>query len=1029
MKRTAIVEVLLFCFVAAFAQQIPAKQPEKNSSVLSREKVKAAVTSINFYRLTNREGLSQASANVIFKDSDGFLWIGTDDGLNRYDGKEVKRYYYSFNNNATIAANEVYGICEDKTGKIWAAHFNSGISILDKATEKFQRLSAKDNKANRLSSNGIYGIYCDAEGMIWARSVKGISSINPITLEVKNFDAPLLADALTANTDIAETADHIWFGGKLTGLVRITKTGQVSLLKTWNRTQHGKSVFGIYKDTGNQILVTSEKGLFRVFKTSNDYGVEEIIRDTVFFHRASKLFRFINSSLVWIATDVNGILIVDIAERKIVRNIKSQFIKDNLLSNTVFDLLQDEEKNVFAATGRGVNVYSPYSRMFNNYENLFRNIPDFGHPVYAIHELANGHLLLGTKHSGAFYFNTETQQVTPIQLSGLDGKPAVYHFTPFGSGQFLAATSQGIQLIKVKNSSGTAVPNPWKELNRLDTFSITDLVISNDSIIYISALTEGFFKWDYKKHTLKSYKKSDDLTAIGPVDNRILDLSFTHEKDIAICTKNGFAIFYPGTDSFMNLVPGKNYPHELPASNIKSAYDDGNFIWISTYGSGVQRYDKKRKIFKAYTSQNGLPNDAVYAVVPDNMGRLWISTNNGLASLNPTTETLQVYTTQDGLPDNEFNAYAAFRNSSGVIFYSTLNGIVSINPGLTAINPYDAKIVLTYLAANNGKLDTSLNTYRKTSFTLPAGYNSVILKFAALTFAAPDKNNYKVKLEGFDKDWLPLKNENEIRYQMLPPGNYTLFVQASNNSGKWSNQTLSVPLTVLPFWYQKWWFTFLIILVVMGLIYVFYHDRISQILKVEKMRRKISTDLHDDIGATLSSINIYSELAKNEKDNKHYLSAIQQYTLSTINNLDDLVWSINQKNDTVEMLVERMRSLAESFLKSKNIVCEFNNEYEKSTAEISLEQRSSLYFAFKEMINNIVKHSNATHCTIKIIQKRKSFCMEVKDNGRGFDIGKINHHRHGLINLKERAKEINGHLEIVTSPGQGATFTFKANFK
>ncbi|MCW3080304.1 sensor histidine kinase [Segetibacter sp.] len=1029
MKSTVVLIAFLLFWIASFTQQNHFRQKGNKHSAIHDDKRR--LSSINFYRLTNEEGLSQASANVIFKDSDGFLWIGTDDGLNRYDGKEVKRYYYHFDDNTTIAANEVYGICEDKTGRIWVAHYNSGISILDKRTEKFKRLSSEDENSNKLSSNRIYGLYCDKLGNIWARSEYGISSINPTTFTIKNFDNFPVNQPGTVNIEVVETKEHIWFGSKSKGLLRVRKTGATDSFKKWNLNKHGTSVCGIYNNADNELLVTSEKGLFKVSQTENDFDIEEVIRDTVAFSRSSKVLRVDNtSSLVWIATDLDGILIADINERKIVRNIKSLSVKDNLVSNTIFDLLQDEEKNVFVATSRGVNIYSPYSRMFNNYENVFRNIPDFGHPVYAIHELYNGDLLIGTKYGGAYYFNATTLQVKSIPSVTDEKKVAVYHFTRFGENKFLAGTSKGIHLYEITQPGNNVKElKSYKELNVLDTFFVTDILVSNDSIAYIASFTEGFFKWNYKSHVLKQYQKNQEKLSQAPVDNRLLDLSFTKEKDIMICTKNGFSIFYPSGNNFVNFVPGKNYPYELPAKNIKNAYDDGKYIWISTYGAGVQRFDKQKRIFKAYTSANGLPNDAVYAVLPDDDGRLWISTNNGLGLLDTKSGNIQLYTTQDGLPDNEFNAYAGYKSNTGLIFYSTINGIVSINPSLTAVNPYNAKVVLTYIGANNGNRDTTSNTYKNTSYTFPAGYNAVIFKFAALSFAAPDKNNYKVKLEGLDKEWLFLKNVNEVRYPKIPPGKYTFVVQASNNNGKWSTRSLRVNLTVLPFWYETWWFKLLVVLAVASLLYAFYHYRISQILKLEKFRRKISSDLHDDIGATLSSINIYSELAKSEKDNRSYLDSIQQNTLSTINSLDDLVWSINPKNDSIEILIERMRFFAVPFLEARKIRCEFLSDKEPEDSEISLEQRASLYLAFKEMINNVVKHAESTFCSVKIIQKGRSFSIEVKDNGKGFSIEKINGHRNGLKNLRERAKENNGRFEIISKPGQGAALTFKANFK
>ncbi|HEX8461464.1 MAG TPA: triple tyrosine motif-containing protein, partial [Segetibacter sp.] len=698
-------------------------------------------------------------------------------------------------------------------------------------------------------------------------------------------------------------------------------------------------------------------------------------------------------------------------------------------SNTIYDLLQDEEKNVFVATNRGLNIYSPYSRMFNNYENVFRNLPDFGHPVYAIHELEDRNLLIGTKYAGAYYFNTQTLNLKSIPLAKKEEKLTVYHFTPFRDNTFLAGTSSGIHFFGVNEAGTVKKANPFKELHLLDTLFVTDILISNDSIGYIATFTAGLFKWNFKRHVLKQYLKNGNKLSETPVDNRLLDLSFTRKNNIIICTKNGFSIYSPSSEKFINFLPGKNYPYQLPVKNIKSAYDDGRYIWLSTYGAGVQRLDKQKKTLKAYTSQNGLPNDAVYSVLPDDFGRLWISTNNGLASLDPLSESVQSYTTQDGLPDNEFNAYAACKSNSGLIFYSTLNGIVSINPSLTTANPYNAKIVTTLFAASNGQKDTTFNTNKTTSFTLPAGFNAAIFKFAALSFAAPEKNNYKVKLEGVDKEWILLKNENEIRYPKLAPGKYTFVVEATNNNGKWSNNRLSVDIIVLPFWYQTWWFKMILIVAAITMLYTLYRYRIAQILKLEKFRRKISNDLHDDIGATLSSINIYAEMAKTEADNEGYLDTIQAHTINTINSLDDLVWSINPKNDSIDALIERMRSFAIPFLDARKIKWDFMVENETSTIPIPAEQRTGLYLAFKEMINNVVKHSYGTTCAIEILQKGKSFRIKVKDNGKGFNPNKINKQRNGLKNLKERALENNGYIEMISTPGNGATFIFTAHFK
>ncbi|MBA2762386.1 MAG: hypothetical protein H0U39_10600, partial [Segetibacter sp.] len=448
------------------------------------------------------------------------------------------------------------------------------------------------------------------------------------------------------------------------------------------------------------------------------------------------------------------------------------------------------------------------------------------------------------------------------------------------------------------------------------------------------------------------------------------------------------------------------------------AYDDGKYIWVTTYGAGVQKFDKVKHTFTGITTKEGLPNDAVYSVIPDDNGKMWIATNNGLAAYNLQTKAIQIFTTQDGLPENEFNGYSGYRSNSGKIFYSTLNGVISINRRIDVSNPYSPNIVFTHFEANHAKKDSIFNCYNTSAIELPPGFNSINIRFAALSFAAPSKNLYKIKLTGYDNDWINLKNNNEVRYTQLPPGRYVFNVMATNNSGKWSSKVLSFKITVLPFWYQTVLFRLLLILIGCAVVYASYRYRVSQLLKVEKMRRRISSDLHDDIGSTLSSINIYSNLAKEEKDNIFYIDTIQQYTQNIIGNLDDLVWSINPKNDGIATMADRMRSFAEPVLAAKGIRCKFTDDV-NDHLKLTLEQRNSLFLGYKEMVNNVLKHSKCSNCTINFSTKGKSVSIVVEDDGEGFSVPNLNGKRNGLKNLDYRAKQLKGNFIIKSEDGKG----------
>ena len=995
--------------------------------MLSVNFASAQLPPINFYKITNEDGLSQATVNVLFKDSEGFLWVGTDDGLNRFNGKQFKKYFYRYYDTTSIAANEIFAICEDKLGKMWFAHYNAGISSLDKQTDVFTRLQKNNIKDRSLLSDRVFGLHCDSEGFIWARTLKGISKIDPKTCKVQNYMLPGLQDLNRSlyNVDIIETKNLLWLGSENKGILRIKKNGQLDPFKEWDINLYGAAVLGLYKDSDSVMFAVSDKGLYKILNQNNTYKVEPLIEDNKIFAASTKLIKFQNTSQLWIATLGYGILIADVNQKKIIRKITSDNISDNLLSNSVIDFLQDDEKNFFIATGRGINVYSPYSRLFNIYENSFRKILDFGHPIYAVHELPNSNLLIGTKYRGLYLFNSTTYEAVPIPLPGNNiaaNKKAVYGISPFKHNQFLICTARGIFGLTLKeNVPSVKSLNEYPELKKIDSIAITNVFVQNDSMTYISSATDGIFKWNYKTHSLKQYKKNDLIPRSGPSDNHVMKIVATKENDLIICTRFGFSIYYPAADTFLNVSPGKNYPYDLPGRNVKYAFDDGEYVWVTTFGAGVQKFDKKKRTFTGITTKEGLPDDAVYAAVPDGDGRVYITTNNGLGVYNIKTRAIQIFTTQDGLPDNEFNGYSAYKSNSGKIFFSTLNGVVSISNNVFAVNPYSPNIVLTSFNAYGAKKDSIFNTYGDTFFRIPQGLNSINLRIASLSYASPSKNIYKVILEGYDEQWINLGQDNEISYRELAPGKYVFKAMATNNSGKWSDKMLTIRINILPYWYQTLGFKLLVLFAFAIILYGIYKYRVRQSVIIAEMRQKISGDLHDDIGSTLSSNKIYTKLAKESPENKKYLEFIEENTNNVIRSLDEMVWSINPKNDSLSALADHMSAYAYPLLAASNINCHYSSNLTDVHSTITPEQRRHLFLSLKEMVNNVIKHANCNNCYINFSKKSNYLYVEVTDDGEGFDPKNVNTTRNGLHSLGFRAKLLKGTFFVESEPKKGST--------
>jgi nitrate/nitrite-specific signal transduction histidine kinase len=288
---------------------------------------------------------------------------------------------------------------------------------------------------------------------------------------------------------------------------------------------------------------------------------------------------------------------------------------------------------------------------------------------------------------------------------------------------------------------------------------------------------------------------------------------------------------------------------------------------------------------------------------------------------------------------------------------------------------------------------------------------------------------YRLRGSNHDENWHTLQGpEQEIQYASLMPGQYT-FEAFSMVNGITEKNSKTFRFTIRRPWWQQWWFLGSIIVLGLAIFYVFYSFRLRQLLKVETIRRNISSDLHDEVGSTLSSINIYAELAKNEKDNKEYLQSIQDNAKDIITQLDDLVWSINPKNDSFEQLIKRMQLFAGPVLAASGIQFKFHYNQSLLKQKLSINKKRNIYLLFKESVNNVLKHSKSSYCTVNFYCRGSYVFLEIKDNGVGFDMQNRNQGRSGIDSIMERARQINAKVRIQSSAEIGTMVYIAAPLK
>jgi two-component sensor histidine kinase len=512
--------------------------------------------------------------------------------------------------------------------------------------------------------------------------------------------------------------------------------------------------------------------------------------------------------------------------------------------------------------------------------------------------------------------------------------------------------------------------------------------------------------------------------------------------------EGGFITFNPDNETFKVYHHNAADPTSVSNETMTFFHEGKNgVIWFGSTGGGLSVFDPANQKFKAFMVEDGLAHNDVTAFADDKKGNYWIGTRNGISTFTPPADPFSAetkinfrnYNESDGLVSAGIRVNAAFCDSDGTLYFGTKSsGLIYFHPDDLINNEFIPPVYITdFTLMNKGVRMNDPQTNKnilKTSieFTkeilLKYTQNTFSFNFAALNYTHPEKNKYKYKLEGFDDDWIESDASKRFAtYTNLNHGEYTFKVKASNNDGIWNEKPTELRIIIKPPFWQTIWFKIVVGLVVLAIAYAFYRYRIAQIMLLQRIRNKIAADLHDDIGSTLNSISIYSEVAKKDPSRKDFaLNMIGESSRKIIDSMSDIVWSINPENDHFDKIILRMRSLAHNLLNIKDIDCIFKADESLGKLKLSMQTRRNFYLIFKEALNNMVKYSRANRASITLTQENQQVILVVRDNGIGFDLSE-RYNGNGLYNIRRRAHEINAKLSIESSAGQGTTI--ELNFK
>jgi two-component sensor histidine kinase len=577
--------------------------------------------------------------------------------------------------------------------------------------------------------------------------------------------------------------------------------------------------------------------------------------------------------------------------------------------------------------------------------------------------------------------------------------------------------------------------------------------------LWISTL-HGLHRLNTKTNTFLSfYHNPKDSTSL-PSD-RVVKYFEDSEGIGWVCFyKKGISKFNPATGKCYDYVKGpQTNSGQIFNFNVWDILeDDERNVWFADDGIGLWKYDRKRKkliepaekIIKGhiasltkdneiiwvatanglvkmtgdslqhFTTADGLPSNIILGTQVDDNKKLWIVTNQGLVRCDRSRKAIRVFKEEDGLEKiKEVN----FRKlSDGRLAIGSWNFITVFDPAKISRNENIPAVLLTQFKVLGKQVPWDTNSSGK-SVTLQYTQNQFSFDFAVLNYSNPTANKFFYKMEGFDKDWIS-STQGFANYTNLDPGEYVFRMKGINDDGVANETGDFILIEIIPPFWATWWFLTICFMAAASIIYIAYRIRLAQLLRLERLRTKISTDLHDDMGSTLSSISILSDIALKANDStKHsMLSEIKENSVTLMERMDDIVWSINPRNDSFDRLMVRIQNFASKLFEAKGI--DYQIEVPESIAHIklSMEHRQHVYLIMKEAVNNLVKYSESKYAKIKV--SVSPLMIEISDQGKGFEVS-ANYQGNGIQSMKTRARLMKSELNIQSSKGKGTSIFLK----
>lgn len=841
--RGLIVYVLLqFCCIGAFSQK----------------------HHIQFDHIGIAEGLSQSNVLCVLKDSRGFMWFGTRDGLNKYDGYTFKVYKNEALNASSISGNYINSIIETVNGDLWIATIGGGICRFDRNSDRFIRYQHDPKNANTICNDVVNSILEDHNGKIWVGTETGLDLLDPAANTVKHFtNDPNNSKSLGDNYIryvFKDSHQNLWLCTRQNGLDLYDEKNN-----TFRHFPHvnndptsigTNNVITIFEDHQHRLWVGTDgtgaelfdplTGRFRHYK-HDENKPNSIGANTVYAINEDA------ENNIWFGTENGGLSILDYETGSFTSYRNDEIDKTSISNNSIYAIYRDSKNNMWTGNfAGGIDLVNRDKIKFTHYKHMMDANSLSNNHVLSIFEDTKKNIWIGTDGGGLNLFDPRHNRFTHFRHEKNNQQSICGNYVLTAceddKGNIWVGT-WGDGITRFNPTSKKFVHYKHDPSNPASLASNNDWMIMQDSKknIWVGTFGGGLNLYDPRKNSFTHFRYNEkDHTSIS--SDNIIYVFEDSDGVLWIGTDGGGLNRFnskDGTFTRYQHQPGKN---SISNNSISSIYEDKHKnLWVGSR-VGLNLLNKRTGQFTVYTVANGLPDNAIFGILADDKSNLWLSTNKGICCFNTLTGRTKNYGVSDGLQSDEFKDQAFCKSSSGLFYFGGNNGFNQFYPDSIRPISFEPPLVVTSFQVSNKEVAIALDKNdpsplkqsitETNSITLPASVTVFSFQFATLNYTSAEKKKYAYMLEGFDDNWNDVGTSRIATYTHLSPGKYVFKVRGLNNEGNWSPNMVRILLIIEPPFWLTWWFTLLIFLAIAGSIYGFYTFRMN-IVKAQKTKLQL----------------------------------------------------------------------------------------------------------------------------------------------------------------------------------------------